>query len=127
MTMTLSPDDRLRMLESDRAWLAEQPPLPTADELARPIIDGLMALHGAFSQRAEAMLHDLEQGTGYETEARQLWSTAEGVASLLRTCIGGLLAHEFRSWRPLDMDGVVRAITQSPLVENALNSGTVFE
>jgi len=69
---------------------------------------------------------DLDNGDAYEAEARELVATVEQVASMLRSAITGCLAHEFREWEPLNMDAIVRAITQSPIAEHALNVRTVF-
>ena len=70
--------------------------MPSAEELARPLIDGLMTLHHVFSDRARAMEWDLDNGDAYEAEARELVATVEQVASMLRSAITGCLAHEFR-------------------------------
>jgi len=51
MTMQLTPEQRHREIDSHREWLKEEPPLPSAEELARPLIDGLMTLHHVFSDR----------------------------------------------------------------------------
>lgn len=134
MTITrnhFTPEQREYLIKSDREWLAVQPPLPSAEELARPLIHALGAIHDAFDGRADAMLYDLEaidvEVHPFEAQARELVATVEEVAALMRTAIDGMLDQEFRSWRPLDMDDVLRAITQSPAVANSLNGRTVFD
>jgi hypothetical protein len=92
-----------------REFLADAPPLPSAEELAAPIVAGLEAVHDAFDQRAEALEYDINTlhspGTR-QAGAVRLVEIAERVAMILR--------REIRANPLASVSGRLRAPDQIP-------------
>ncbi len=104
---SLSADDRERIHDEQRRYLDEVGPLPTAEAIARPIIDGLWALYD-LHERAAALEWPRDQGE-YVDETAALLALVERVCTLVRVGVGNCLLAEQRGMEHA-LDGVLREI-----------------
>ncbi len=70
----------------DRQWVADAPPLPSADELARPVILALWPLFDLIG-RAEVCTSIVERAEFVEVTDEE-WSAAEVLLATLHRVIG---------------------------------------
>ncbi len=98
-------------------WL-EQHPLPSADELAAPFLQGLLGLWRAFEDRADTLGFGVEHGE-FLDRADEAIATAHRVASLVAMSVAGMLTGGSVSFGE-SARGVVLAICDAGNIENAL-------
>lgn len=82
MITELTPEERFKIRKSDEAWLDAQPPLPTAEEIARPFAVGLARLHD-LRDRADALRWGADAGHR-RAEAEEMLALIARVCTMVR-------------------------------------------
>lgn len=113
MTMT---EDRTEYRDSDHykttaARVAARPPLPSVEDLAGPIVRGLLALHDFASYEGipDGMIFAIDQGEFCE-EANELLALIEGVATAVETGVDMLIAGETQTIHSANARSIVLAL-----------------
>ena len=98
-------------------------PLPSADELAEPVVQAITALAAAFDQRANTIAFGIEHGA-FIHEADELVATAHRVAALVASAV----SHHSTGTRDVDAENartLMLALTGTRAAEDAILWRTV--
>lgn len=111
-------------IAEDQRWLAEQPDLPTAEELARPILNGLMALWECFDQVADSLEFGFEQGEFTEL-VQQVTATATEVVELVRSGVSNITVPTNAASMRSAVDELVRGVMDVDFLQLQRRQATI--
>jgi len=112
-----------RTFEETRAEVDDWEPLPTAEELAGPIVEGILILQELFDSRARTIALGYESGE-FRVEAEAMMDLSDQVARILRGVASSCTCHiDGGASTAAAVDHLIRMLTELSELESIQHSG----